>query len=95
MAIAVAAQTPSSPRQLTPASTVHFPPDAAPADAAPSSTDCPLAFASRLNSMADRPELWGGPHDVLGWVARQVCCSRGPVRLCSILRTFSLDGLEG
>ncbi len=31
---------------------------------------CP-AFASRLNSMKARPELWEGDSSVLGWVARQ------------------------
>lgn len=30
-----------------------------------------LQFASRLNSMKERPELWAGAHDVLGLVARQ------------------------
>lgn len=31
----------------------------------------PLKFGSRLNSMADRLDLWGGANDVLGWVSRQ------------------------
>ena len=31
----------------------------------------PLQFASRLNSMKDRIDLWNGTNDVLGWVARQ------------------------
>lgn len=30
----------------------------------------PLQFASRLNSMKDRLDLWDGANDVLGWVAR-------------------------
>lgn len=30
----------------------------------------PLQFGSRLNSMKDRQDLWDGPNDVLGWVAR-------------------------
>lgn len=29
------------------------------------------AFASRLNSMKARPELWAGNQDVLGWIQRQ------------------------
>jgi ribokinase len=33
--------------------------------------ECPLSFGSRLNSMKDRPELWNGPLDVLGLIARQ------------------------
>lgn len=32
---------------------------------------CPLEFASRLNSMKDRPELWTGEQNPLGWVSRQ------------------------
>ena len=35
------------------------------------SGDCPLKFASRLNSMKDRPDLWDGTLDTLGMVARQ------------------------
>ena len=31
----------------------------------------PLMFGSRLNSMKDRPELWGGEQGVRGWVKRQ------------------------
>ena len=31
----------------------------------------PLEFASRLNSMKDRLDLWDGANDVEGWVARQ------------------------
>eukprot|EP00913_Durusdinium_trenchii_P003995 g3700.t1 len=38
--------------------------------AAPGATRRPR-FASRLNSMKDRPELWDGPLDVLGLIARQ------------------------
>ena len=34
------------------------------------SLPCP-AFASRLNSMKARTDLWSGANDVLGWVARQ------------------------
>jgi len=33
--------------------------------------ECPMEFGSRLNSMKDRLDLWDGPNDVLGWVARQ------------------------
>ena len=33
---------------------------------------CPMKFASRLNSMKDRPDLWDGGTDVMGMVARQV-----------------------
>ena len=33
--------------------------------------ECPMKFASRLNSMKDRSDLWDGADDVLGWVARQ------------------------
>jgi sugar phosphate isomerase/epimerase len=32
---------------------------------------CPYEFASRLNSMQARPELWSGPSGVRGWVRRQ------------------------
>ena len=28
-------------------------------------------FASRLNSMGARRDLWSGTNDVLGWIARQ------------------------
>jgi len=35
------------------------------------SSSFPLEFGSRLNSMADRPELWHGGDNVLGWIARQ------------------------
>jgi ribokinase len=40
--------------------------------AAPSPGDCPWDFASRLNSMKDRPELWDGPSgvEVIGGVER-------------------------
>uniref|UniRef100_A0A0G4H920 Ribokinase n=1 Tax=Chromera velia CCMP2878 TaxID=1169474 RepID=A0A0G4H920_9ALVE len=31
----------------------------------------PLRFASRLNSMSARLDLWDGPNDVLGWIGRQ------------------------
>jgi len=31
----------------------------------------PLQFASRLNSMSDRPELWRGEKNVVGWIKRQ------------------------
>ena len=30
-----------------------------------------MKFGSRLNSMKDRLDLWDGPNDVFGWVARQ------------------------
>ena len=30
-----------------------------------------MKFGSRLNSMKDRLDLWKGPNDVFGWVARQ------------------------
>lgn len=36
----------------------------------PSPDGFPLQFGSRLNSMKDRPDLWDGEHNVLGWVAR-------------------------
>ena len=29
------------------------------------------AFASRLNSMKSKPELWEGPEDLIGWIHRQ------------------------
>lgn len=31
----------------------------------------PYKFASRLNSMKDRADLWNGPSGMLGWIARQ------------------------
>lgn len=31
----------------------------------------PFKFASRLNSMKDRGDLWQGTNDVFGWIARQ------------------------
>ena len=34
-------------------------------------TEFPILFASRLNSMRERLDLWSGPDDVFGWVARQ------------------------
>jgi hypothetical protein len=37
---------------------------------APEPEDCPLQFASRLNSMRERLDLWPGSNDVLGWVER-------------------------
>jgi xylose isomerase len=30
-----------------------------------------MKYGSRLNSMKDRSDLWEGPNDVFGWVARQ------------------------
>jgi sugar/nucleoside kinase (ribokinase family) len=41
------------------------------AGAAGSKDGFPLKFGSRLNSMKDRLDLWDGPNDVFGWVARQ------------------------
>ena len=38
---------------------------------APEEYAFPLRFASRLNSMADRADLWDGPEGLLGWIARQ------------------------
>ena len=32
---------------------------------------CPYEFASRLNSMKDRADLWEGEQNVNGWIARQ------------------------
>lgn len=32
---------------------------------------CPYEFASRLNSMKDRSDLWDGDQSVTGWIARQ------------------------
>ena len=29
------------------------------------------AFASRLNSMKSKPELWEGREDLIGWIHRQ------------------------
>jgi hypothetical protein len=44
----------------------------APAAAGGASKDgFPLKFGSRLNSMRARRDLWDGPDDVLGWIARQ------------------------
>ena len=37
----------------------------------PDPAACPWGMASRLNSMKDRPDLWGGEQSVAGWVARQ------------------------
>ena len=34
-------------------------------------SSCPWQFASRLNSMKDRADLWDGNDGVLGWVERQ------------------------
>ena len=34
-------------------------------------TEFPILFASRLNSMREQLDLWSGPDDVFGWVARQ------------------------
>ncbi|CAK0890887.1 unnamed protein product [Prorocentrum cordatum] len=66
----------SSASSSAPAPAPAAPAPAAPAPAARDREEgrgdgFPLKFASRLNSMKDRLDLWGGANDVLGWVARQ------------------------
>ena len=43
---------------------------APPAIHGPSADGFPLQFASRLNSMKDRLDLWDGESNLLGWIAR-------------------------
>lgn len=64
---AMAADDDGSAARLRGGSSEQQPPPQPPADP----LACPLEFASRLNSMKDRPELWAGAQSPLGWVARQ------------------------
>ena len=47
-------------------------------------------FASRLNSMGERLELWSGENNVLGWIARQ-----GTIKDLKLVDFNSPQHLEG
>ena len=50
----------------------------------------PPCFASRLNSMGERLDLWSGNNNVLGWIARQ-----GTIKGLKLVDFNSPQHLEG